>query len=252
MTKPNLNDSQVLHTTDLSIFKLHSSNRPVDMNRVKKIAISMKEEGLFLEPIIVSTGMYVADGQHRLEAAKIAGCGIYYLIDKTVKDIFTAAAQRNRNAKSWSKKDYVDGYASEGVHNYKVLQGFAKKYPMFSLTEQIMLLQNSGQKWASKDEFVNGKLKIGSEIMAEHWANRILRMKEYFPKGYNSSNFVRTLIILFEKKSGVFNFEEFVHKLELRPTALKPCGDKRSYSELIEDIYNYKRRVDERVSLRFF
>ena len=87
--------------------------------------------------------------------------------------------------------------------------------------------------------------------MAEHWANRILRLKDFFPKGYNSSNFVRTMVILFEKKSGVFNFEEFVHKLELRPTALKPCGDKRSYSELIEDIYNYKRRVDEKVSLRF-
>ena len=250
MTKIKLTGTSVGYTKDLSIFKLHPSNRKVDMNRVKKIAASMKEDGLFLEPIIVSSHMYVADGQHRLEAAKIAGCGIYYIVDYAIKGIFAAAAQRNRNAKSWSKNDYVDGLAAEGVHNYKVLQGFAKKYPMFTLTEQILLLQNSANS-GSKDSFINGNLKIGSEIMAEHWANRLIRLREYFPKGYNTSNFVRTMIILFEKKSGVFNFEEFMHKLELRPTALKPCGDKRSYSELIEDIYNYKRRNDEKVSLRF-
>ena len=47
------------------------------MSRVKEIAKSMSEEGLLLVPITVNKKKQVIDGEHRLEAAKIAGKGIY-------------------------------------------------------------------------------------------------------------------------------------------------------------------------------
>ena len=86
--------------------------------------------------------------------------------------------------------------------------------------------------------------------IAKEWANNLLQLKHYFEKGYNKSVFVRTILTIMEKKPE-FKFEEFLHKVKLRPSSIYVCGDKKSYAEMIEDIYNYKRRNDEKLNLRF-
>ena len=121
---------------------------------------------------------------------------------------------------------------------------------MFTLTECMMFLENSGTKHAHKVDFANGTFDVKNVKVAEKWANQILELKPYFEKGYNKSVFVRTLITIMEKKKS-FKFDEFLHKVKLRPTSIKVCGDKKSYSELIESIYNFKRREDEKLNLRF-
>jgi hypothetical protein len=83
---------------------------------------------------------------------------------------------------------------------------------------------------------------------AEEWASYLLELKPYFEKGYNKSVFVRTLLTILEKKKD-FKFNEFLHKVKLRPGSLYLCGDKRSYSEMIENIYNFKR--SNKINLRF-
>jgi hypothetical protein len=248
----------VMFTKNLGMFKLHEANRsldnPVSQNRIKRIAASMKQEGLKLVPIIVTSKFIVVDGQHRLEAAKLAGCGIYYLVDDTIvnttKGVFKAAATFNQNMKEWSKKDYIHGFSVQGNESYKVLEQFGKEFPMFSLTEQIMLLNNSGTRHCDKNEFSTGGFKVENLEVAREWANNILSLKPFFEKGYNKSVFVRTLLTIMEKKE-TFKFEEFLHKVKLRPSSIYMCGDKRSYAEMIEDIYNYKRRNDEKLNLRF-
>ncbi len=251
-----MKEFKVHYTKDLSIFKFHVVNRDIlnksSQNRIERISESMKKE-LKKHPIIVTSKMIVVDGQHRVEAAKKAGCGIYYIIDESVpntaKGIFDAAKEFNKNAKEWSKKDYIDGYANQGNESYQKLMEFSQKYPMFSLTERLMLLQNSGTKHANKKEFSDGKFTVKNINTAEKWANYLLDLKPYFEKGYNRSNFVRTILTIMEKKKG-FKFEEFLHKVKLRPGSIFLCGDKRAYSMMIEDIYNYRRRNEEKISLR--
>lgn len=251
-----MKEFKVHFSKDLSIFKFHIVNRDIQnkssQNRIQRIADSMKKE-LKKHPIIVTSKMVIVDGQHRVEAAKIAGCGIYYIIDdsvpNTAKGIFDAAKEFNKNAKEWSKKDYIDGYANQGNESYQKLMEFSAKYPMFSLTERLMLLQNSGTKHSNKKEFSDGKFTVKNISTAEKWANYLLELKPYFEKGYNRSNFVRTILTIMEKKKG-FKFEEFIHKVKLRPGSIFLCGDKRAYSLMIEDIYNYRRRNDEKISLR--
>jgi ParB-like chromosome segregation protein Spo0J len=60
----------VLYTTDVEMFRPTTTNRNLDMSRVKEIAKSMSEEGLLLVPITVNKKKQVIDGEHRLEAAK--------------------------------------------------------------------------------------------------------------------------------------------------------------------------------------
>ena len=73
-----------------------------------------------------------------------------------------------------------------------------------------------------------------------------MSLKPYF-EGYKLTYFVRSLIDVLLKSN--FNFQDFHHKVVLRPTMLQRCGTKKQYIEMIEEIYNYKRT--DKVNLRF-
>ena len=70
-----MKEHTVLYTTDVDMFRPTTTNRNLDMSRVKDIAKSMANEGLLLVPITVNKRKQVIDGEHRLEAAKI--CLLY-------------------------------------------------------------------------------------------------------------------------------------------------------------------------------
>lgn len=250
---------------NLDRFKLHEVNRETDdsksKNHIKEMSEDMKVNGFRpAEPIIVTKkdkdGKYwIVDGQHRWLAAIMAGVPIYYFIDEDIKltrhSIFQAFLVYNKHKKIVRKNDYIHGFSEMGNENFQILEEFGNKYPMFSLTERMMLLQNSGTKHPDKKQFQNGKFDVGDVKKAEKWANHLLEIKPLFEKGYNKSNFVRTILTICEKKKG-FKFEEFIHKVKLRPGSIYLCGDKRSYSEMIHDIYNYRRRENEKIDLRLY
>ena len=71
-------------------------------------------------------------------------------------------------------------------------------------------------------------------------------IKTYY-LGYNRSIFVGTMIGMLNNDK--FDFNEFMHKLRLQPTALVDCANREQYKTLIEDIYNYKSR--NKISLRY-
>lgn len=252
-----MNKMQIAFTTNLGMFKYHNANRDFNnvnsKNRIKRIANSMLGDGLLPHPIIVTSKFIVVDGQHRLEAAKIAGKGIWYMVDPTIqntaKGIFNGAKRFNRDAKSWSKSDYVHGLANQGNVNYQHLIDFRKKYPMFSQTEAEMFLCNSSSKSLGKVEFADGKFEVKNVKRAEEMANNLLKLAPYF-KDYNSSVFVRTMLTIMEKKPE-FDFNRFLHKVNLRPGMLKRQGNKESYTLLIEDIYNFSAKSGDRLNLRF-
>jgi hypothetical protein len=249
----------ILFTTNLGLFKFHESNRetndPQSLNLIDALAESMKKDGFRpTEPIIVTSKMIIVDGQHRTLAATKAGVGVYYVVDESIPNskqgIFDAFIRYNQFKKKVRKNDYVHGFASQGNENFMILEQFGKKYPMFSLTEQMMLLKNSGTKHASKEQFEKGKFEVANVKKAEQWADYLLALKPYFEKGYNKSNFVRTILTIAEKKKG-FSFERFIQKVKLRPGKIFLCGDKNSYSEMIHNLYNYMTREDDKLDLRF-
>lgn len=247
---------QILYTTNLDKFKITSVNRdfttPKSQNRIKRITESMKKVGFRpTAPLIVTSKMVCVDGQHRLESAKRLGIGVYYMVDPTIKNslksIFEAAVGQNQDQESWGKVDYISGYVTMGNKNYKELKDFMDKYPMYSQTECMMFLQNSGTRHCSKIDFAQGKFKTENLDWAHTWATNILELEPYFKDGYTSSVFVRTLLTIIEK-TPEFSWSNFIHKVRLRPGMIHRCGDKKSYSTMIEDIYNYRNR--EKLNLR--
>jgi hypothetical protein len=237
---------EIFETKDYSMFKFREDNRPIIPNHVKKLAKRMSEKGWLSTSVITINGNGdVIDGQNRLTAAKMVGCPVRYKVVRGVgSDEMT---EMNTLQKNWSPFDHLHKFVKKENSNYVTFKKFVDDYPMFKYTEIGMLLTNS-LTGVKRDTFESGMYVVKSEKKAREWADKIIQLKPYFEKYYNKSIFVRAMIkVMLYKKE--FVFEEFLHKIKLRPTKLVPCGTVEQYVEMIEEIYNYRR--SDKVNLRF-
>ena len=237
----------VYYTTDLEMFKPMEHNRVKSKARIKEIAQSMEEEGLLKVPIIVNRKKQIIDGQHRFEAAKLAGKGLYYITANKYGE--NEMMSINKTMKNWSKNDYLSHYVSKGNKNYMKVAEFRKEFPMFSLTDSCIFLKGGLASGINKQTFSTGKFKAGSMEKARIWANFILSLEPYAPKIFYRTVFVRTMLSILAKYDE-FVMSEFIKKAEIVPHYFKICGDKAGYSRMIEDIYNFKRRNDKKIFIR--
>ena len=241
-------DFQVNYTTNLDMFKLMDNNRPVNQSRVKRIYQSMVNEGLLVIPILVNKKMEIIDGQHRYQASKLSGKGLYYLqVDNYSEE---QVVQSNQNSQSWSRKDFMSYFVSKGNRNYIKLQEFMKQFPHFSLTDSMFLLTNGTFTNTRKEQFNNGEFKISNYQKGVQWAEFITSLQKYFPEGYSRTIFVRAIVSVLRKYENEFNTDEFIKKSEIVPHFFKLCGNHADYVRMIEDIYNFKRRNDNKIFIR--
>ena len=250
--------NKVYKTNNLSMFKQIDGNRIPNLQHVKRLAESIRVYGMKCNPILVNEKMQVIDGQHRVMAAKEAESFVYYIVvdGYSLNEVHTL----NLNQKNWAKKDFMEGYADMGIESYITLKDFVEKNEDYTFNDCIGLCQNTasggsrtltGQTRGNRLDgnaqiFEQGTWKYGNINLAQDMANKIRMIKPYY-LGYNKSTFVGTMITLFNNSN--FDFNEFMHKLRLQPTALVDCANREQYKTLIEDIYNYKSR--NKISLRY-
>lgn len=237
--------NKVYKTKDYNLFNFRPDNRPIIQSHVKELMDSMTkhgwEQGSY---VVVNEKMEVIDGQHRLMSGMELGLPIIFTIEKGSN--FDTIQTLNTKQKNWTKYNHIDSYVKKGNQNYIILDKYMKKFPEFKLTEMLMFLGNT-QGSISKGDFEDGKFEVRSTDIANVWINNLLCLKGYFPKYYNKSIFVRSVLRVLKKED--FKFSEFLHKVQLRPLMLQPCGTVEQYVEMIEKIYNYGR--GNKVNLRF-
>lgn len=242
--------NEIYVTSDYSIFKRSGDNRNIRANWVNQLAKSMKMNGFYPDsPIEVNEKMTILDGHHRFEAAQLAGVPVYYFIDKTPGSDFEKMMRKNEMVHVWQKGDSLPGLAARKYKSYVVLNRFVARFPDFRLTEQIMFLNNAAND-ANKLKFTRGQWEHNNEATANEWAKNVMELKPYFKQGYNKSIFVRAMIDIFAKHPE-FKFNEFLHRVKMRPDMIHMCGTKDHYKEMIENIYNYRRNAKAKVNLRF-
>ena len=251
--------NKVYKTSDLSIFTQIDGNRVPNLQHIKRLAHSIRVYGMKCNPILVNERMQVIDGQHRLMAAKEAGSFVYYIVvdGYSLNEVHTL----NLNQKNWTKKDYMDGYANMGITSYVKLKKFIELNDDYSFGDCLSFCSNTagygslsrsnetrtdGKSYNMKEVFESGTWKGKDFELAQDMASKI-RMIKTFYVGYNRTTFVGTMIGMFYNEK--FDFNEFMHKLRLQPTALLDCANREQYKTLIEDIYNYKSR--NKISLRY-
>lgn len=251
--------NKVYKTYDLSIFTQIDGNRVPNLQHIKRLSDSIRVYGMKCNPILVNEKFQVIDGQHRLMAAKEAESFVYYIIVNgySLSEVHTL----NLNQKNWTKKDFMDGYANMGVESYVKLKFFIEKNDDYTFGDCLNLCSNTsgygslsrynedrtdGRAYKMTEIFEEGTW-VGKDFkIAQDWANKIRMLKPYY-LGYNRSTFVGTMITLFSNPN--FDFNEFMHKVRLQPTALVDCANRDQYKTLIEDIYNYRSR--NKISLRY-
>lgn len=239
---------EIFQTKDYSIFKFRNDNRDIIQSHVNNLSKSMLVDGWQDgSTAVVNQRFEVIDGQHRILAAQKANVSVRYEVVRNAN--LNTIRRLNTKTKNWNIITHLKSYVKEGNQNYILLDRFMKNFPTLRPTECMMLVKNSMSS-AKREEFESGNFVVKDMKKAYEWGHRIMRLRSYFEKGYNKSIFVRALIEIFINKPK-FNFDEFVHKIQIRPRSIYMCGTVSQYIEMIEDIYNYKRKVDEKVNLRF-
>jgi hypothetical protein len=238
---------QFFETNDYSKFKLHINNRVIKPNHVLKLTKKMKLNGwLKTSMIVVNEKFQIIDGHHRLLAAVESGVPLRYHIVKgaTTKDI----VELNTTQLKWSPFDHINIHVKKGNKNYINLVNFINDYPQYKITECSMFCRNSFSS-VDRTAFEEGRWECKNMATAREWADNILELKPFFP-GYNKSIFVRTMIKIFSNKPE-FNFQSFMHKVNLRPGMIHLCGSVELYTQMVEEIYNYRRNNNDKINLRF-
>lgn len=248
------NQLQVLVTTNYSLFKLMPDNRNLNLLHVKRLIESFNEKYLIC-PIIVNEKYEVIDGQHRLQACKETNKPVYYIIIRGygIQEVQVL----NTNQKNWNHLDFLNMYVQEGRRPYLEFNDFMKDFPELSfqackriLTGQIYGKKQGrigGQKAQMKD-FEEGKLFIPDLNKSYSVARKIMDFKPFYD-GFNKGIFATVMISVLRSKH--YNHKEMIHKVSTSPIKLQDCLNAEAYKLLLEDIYNYKRQKENKVSFRY-
>ena len=231
--------NEVYETNNYSQFKFIGNNRAVSQGHVNKIANSMKKQRL-ISPIIINEVWEIIDGQHRFLAQRELNMSIPYIIQKGYGEIETQLL--NNNTKNWSMLDWERHYCNKNIEDYAIFRDFRKKYK-FPSEQCQMLLQQEHDNQVFKD----GLFKVVSYNRAIRYANMICDIQKNISWDCKDRMFIRAIIFIFD--FGVYKHSEFIKKLKIKGNVLNIQRDKKSFCRVIEDVYNFRTREDNRVRL---
>lgn len=163
-------------------FKHYDSNRPVSKIKVKELVCSLKECNLLsINPIIVRevnedgvTHYKIVDGQHRNEAAILAGVTRYCIIDKSIDEHLMI--KLNTQMRNWSLKDFAKYWSSipETAEVYNKYLEYKNCYGKYTTDSIILMIWNNTRttyKEYTRDnimggnkKFKDGKLEFNNKI----------------------------------------------------------------------------------------
>lgn len=240
--EPMPNNSKQVHTTsDYHLFKSIDGNRNKNLLHINRLKKSMSSRYLFTI-IVVNEKFEIIDGQHRFDVIEELKLPLHYIVCKGYG--LSEVHILNQNSKTWNMDDFLDGYCSLGYSEYLTYRKFKDDYKLGHHETLTLLL---GGKKGGKDEgFYEGTFKVKSLSEAKKNIERILLVSPYY-EGCKRRSFIYAMINLFKNKK--FDMSEFLGKLKQQPTALMDLPTTSAYVELIEEIYNYRRR--EKINLRF-
>jgi len=159
----------VFETTRYSMFKRLDGQRAVEHSRVLKVLRSIREVGQII-PVIVNEKMEVIDGQARIEACKILGIPVRYVV--MIGTGIEECRGCNSTASMWTLLGYISSFAELGNNSYifvlKLFKRFAETIP----THAILTIA-FGRR-VNTNTVRNGDLCLG-----ENEYNRAVKTLEY-------------------------------------------------------------------------
>lgn len=250
----NRSENAVLFFThDLDQFRLLKENRVMTPAHVQRMATSLKEHG-FLKSSPITTvregnAYIVTDGQHRLEAAKQLGMGVYFTVDDSVTAAETAR-RANVYSKTWIFEDFVHHYCERGNEHYRKLRDFARTYSL-PISNAIDILDGrlrSGGKMGKSSRIVfregtweTSQERIDAASAAMRQVNEIRNFNPLMDAVKRDKAFISACLQMVTH-AGYIHMQ-FLRHLELHLQSIHRCGSARQYLEMLTEIHNYKQRL---------
>jgi len=244
VTTDDLTTVKIYKTMDYSKFKSIHGNRNKNLQHIRRIKTSMEQQYLFTV-IIINEKFEIIDGQHRFDAISDLGLPLHYMIMEGYG--LPEVHRLNANSKDWNMDDYLTAYCELGYSDYLQYREFKSKYNIgHSVCITLLAGKNHCNTGKTRSGFADGNFKIKSLKNAEKFIEKVFMTSAYY-SNYRNSKYIYALKNLSENPN--FEFTEFIQKLKLQPMVLQDCTSSDMYINLIEEIYNYRRR--EKVNLRF-
>lgn len=239
---------EILSTKDYDQFIVLDGNREVNEKHVTALMQSMKEEEC-ISPIQVNEHMAVIDGQHRLNALMRLKKPVHYYIVKGAN--LQTVQKLNSHTKNWRIEDYMESYVNAGNKHYIQYQGFRDMYKM-GHTVNLMLLTETGianghNRITEEQKFKNGTFKVVDIDGAIEKAMKLEQMAP-FCEGYKARSLVYALVKCMKNKK--FDWKRWIHKCSYQQKKLVVCSNVEQYLEMIEEVYNYNSKKEDKLVLR--
>ena len=243
--EPMVKTTHQVHTTnDYFLFKSIEGNRNKNLMHINRLKESMTNNYLFTI-ITINEKYEIIDGQHRFEVIKELNLPLNYIICKGYG--LDEVHILNENSKTWNSDDYLEAYCNLNYPHYLNYQLFKNRYKLGHKLCMAMLSENTSNAGTSQiKEFYKGVFVIKNFKKACDLADKIEILSQYY-EGHRRTSFVFAMLKLFKNEN--FEFTELLQKLKKQPTALVDCANSQQYISLLEEIYNYRRKL--KINLRY-
>lgn len=235
-TDTELKTQTVRQTNDFSKFKTLGGNRQVNQQHVNQLIRLMTQNGNLTDqfPIVISKDGYVIDGQHRLEALRILGWEVGYVVEEnanidTVRNI-------NRGNRNWNWRDVAESYANLGNDEYEWFLHYFDTHNMsYTLAMLFCSAKQTKHHAGTGRIFSAGDFKVADKAQAELFANQYQDLREI--TDISTHDFGKALNKLF--RSPYYNHERMVAKMKAQGHTLPDKANETDYRREIEAVFNY-------------
>mgnify|MGYP000893374830 CR=1 FL=1 len=234
----------IKNTTDYDKFTFIENNRETAKGHVKLLKDAFEEVGNLTEvqPILVNEKYQIIDGQHRFKAARELHQPIFYTVVNGLG--INEARSMNILHRNWTTIDYARSYALEGRKPYIEYLRYTEEY---ELPHAIFLevCYPSKPRGLFKD-FREGRFEIQDKKQVEETLTKLEDIFEILPQAKH-----RPFAIAMVKAFGMpeYDHKRMVNKLRLNSGLFEKYVTVPDNQRLIETIYNYSMREQNRVRL---
>tara|TARA_R110002020_G_scaffold214408_1_gene421435 strand:+ start:105 stop:902 length:798 start_codon:yes stop_codon:yes gene_type:complete len=221
------------------MLKHYNENRPLSKSKVRELVDSLKECNLLaINPIIVravdedgKTCYKIIDGQHRNEAAILAGVTRYCIIDRSTEEHLMI--KLNTQMRNWSLKDFAKYWSKvpETSEVYNKYLEYKNCYGKYTTDSIILMIWNNSRttygndyrrdgKNGGNNKFKSGKLEFNNKIK-----RRLDKYLPMFEEVYHSAHnppfqrmaarrqLFQEVLMNATRKSKCFSYDRFIKNI---------------------------------------
>lgn len=227
---------QTNHTREYDRFKTAPGNRQLYRDHIRVLVRSFEEHPQLVElrPILVNSQYEVIDGQHRLEALKVLGLSVPYIV---ADDLSIETAQLlNATQKAWSAIDFLLSYQTMGVKDYVTLQRYLDEFG-FPLRPTITILSGLPGGRAAR-RFKNGDFETRGDIeTADHFFHHAIDLLDASKFAWGrEERYLMALYKLYQHND--YDVNRMLFKVKETPIA--PQANRVGYIAELERVYNFR------------